>query len=32
MNGGLPGLFYSYLWTFIGFAFVIASMAEMASM
>ncbi|KXG46872.1 Amino acid/polyamine transporter I [Penicillium griseofulvum] len=31
-NGGLPGLFYSYLWTFIGFGFIIASISEMASM
>ncbi|EEH49985.2 uncharacterized protein PADG_06064 [Paracoccidioides brasiliensis Pb18] len=31
-NGGLAGLFWSYLWTFIGFGFVIFSLAEMASM
>lgn len=31
-NGGLPGLFYSYIWTFIGFGFIIASISEMASM
>ncbi|KAK2776549.1 hypothetical protein FQN52_003446 [Onygenales sp. PD_12] len=31
-NGGLAGLFWSYLWTFIGFSFVIFSLAEMASM
>ncbi|OAT10936.1 GABA permease [Blastomyces gilchristii SLH14081] len=32
INGGLAGLFWSYLWTFIGFGFVIFSLAEMASM
>ncbi|CAG8401060.1 unnamed protein product [Penicillium salamii] len=31
-NGGLPGLFYSYVWTFVGFGFIIASISEMASM
>ncbi|OAX79052.1 hypothetical protein ACJ72_06632 [Emergomyces africanus] len=31
-NGGLAGLFWSYIWTFIGFGFVIFSLAEMASM
>jgi hypothetical protein len=31
-NGGLAGLFWTYVWTFIGFCFVIASLAEMASM
>ncbi|KAJ5682362.1 GABA permease [Penicillium macrosclerotiorum] len=31
-NGGLPGLFWSYIWTFIGFGFIIASLSEMASM
>ncbi|KAJ6079211.1 hypothetical protein N7467_008964 [Penicillium canescens] len=31
-NGGLPGMFWSYLWTFIGFGFIIASLSEMASM
>ena len=31
-NGGLPGLFYSYIWTFVGFGFIIASISEMASM
>ena len=31
-DGGLAGLFWSYLWTFIGFAFVIFSLGEMASM
>ncbi|PGH34788.1 hypothetical protein GX50_02347 [[Emmonsia] crescens] len=32
VNGGLAGLFWSYIWTFIGFSFVIFSLAEMASM
>lgn len=32
IDGGLAGLFWSYLWTAIGFGFVIASLAEMASM
>ncbi|TID23971.1 hypothetical protein E2P81_ATG02279 [Venturia nashicola] len=32
LNGGLPGLFYSYIWTFIGFMFIVMSLAEMASM
>ncbi|QDS74104.1 hypothetical protein FKW77_009726 [Venturia effusa] len=32
LNGGLPGLFYSYIWTFVGFVFVVMSLAEMASM
>ncbi|KAF2116026.1 hypothetical protein BDV96DRAFT_621122 [Lophiotrema nucula] len=31
-NGGLAGLFWSYIWTFIGFCFVEMSLAEMASM
>lgn len=31
-NGGLPGMFWSYVWTFIGFGFIIASLSEMASM
>ncbi|QSS54035.1 GABA permease [Histoplasma capsulatum var. duboisii H88] len=31
-NGGLAGLFWSYIWTFVGFGFVIFSLAEMASM
>ncbi|KAJ5409021.1 hypothetical protein N7509_002904 [Penicillium cosmopolitanum] len=31
-DGGLAGLFWSYIWTFIGFGFIIASLAEMASM
>ncbi|KAK4623687.1 hypothetical protein CLAFUW4_05712 [Fulvia fulva] len=30
--GGLAGLFWSYLWTLVGFGLIIASMAEMASM
>ncbi|KAJ4340185.1 hypothetical protein N0V87_002806 [Didymella glomerata] len=32
VNGGLAGLFWSYIWTFIGFTFVEMSLAEMASM
>lgn len=28
----MPGLFYSYIWTFVGFGFIIASISEMASM
>lgn len=31
-DGGLAGLFWSYVWTFIGFGFVIFSLGEMASM
>ena len=27
-NGGLSGLFWSYLWTLLGFGLIIASMAE----
>ncbi|KAJ5512918.1 Amino acid/polyamine transporter I [Penicillium fimorum] len=30
-NGGLAGMFWSYIWTFIGFGFIIASLSEMAS-
>lgn len=32
VNGGLAGLFWSYIWTFVGFTFVELSLAEMASM
>jgi hypothetical protein len=32
IDGGLAGLFWSYIWTFIGFGFVVLSLAEMASM
>lgn len=32
LNGGLPGLVYSVLWSFIGFGPIYLSMAEMASM
>lgn len=32
VDGGLAGLIWSYVWTFIGFSFVMASLAEMASM
>ncbi len=31
-HGGLAGLFWSYIWTFVGFTFVEMSLAEMASM
>ncbi|KAF2856491.1 putative GABA permease [Plenodomus tracheiphilus IPT5] len=32
VNGGTAGLFWSYIWTFVGFTFVEMSLAEMASM
>jgi hypothetical protein len=32
VNGGTAGLFWSYIWTLIGFMFVGLSLAEMASM
>ncbi|RDW71023.1 hypothetical protein BP6252_07586 [Coleophoma cylindrospora] len=32
IDGGLAGVFWSYIWTFFGFGFVILSLAEMASM
>jgi hypothetical protein len=32
IDGGLAGLFWSYVWNFIGFSFVVLSLAEMASM
>ena len=32
INGGTAGMIYSYIFTFVGFMLVIASMAEMASM
>ncbi|KAF4313593.1 Amino acid/polyamine transporter I [Botryosphaeria dothidea] len=32
VDGGLAGLIWSYVWTFAGFSFVMASLAEMASM
>ena len=32
INGGLAGLFWSYIWTFVAFTFVQMSLAEMASM
>jgi choline transport protein len=32
INGGLAGLFWGYIWTFIGFIFIVVSLAEMASM
>ena len=31
-DGGLAGLIWSYVWTLVGFSFVMASLAEMASM
>jgi amino acid permease len=31
-DGGLAGLFWSYLWTMVGFGLIAASLAEMASM
>ncbi|KAJ5729708.1 uncharacterized protein N7483_004216 [Penicillium malachiteum] len=31
-NGGFAGLFWSFVWTFFGFGFIIVSLAEMASM
>ncbi|EEA19151.1 GABA permease, putative [Talaromyces marneffei ATCC 18224] len=31
-NGGMAGLFWSFVWTFVGFGFIIASLSEMASM
>lgn len=30
--GGVAGLFWSYIWTYVGNAFVVLSLAEMASM
>jgi hypothetical protein len=32
INGGLAGLFWGYIWTFIGFFTIVLSLAEMASM
>lgn len=32
VDGGLAGLFWSYVWTWFGFSAVMASLAEMASM
>lgn len=32
IDGGLAGVFWAYIWTFVGFGFVIGSLAEMASM
>ncbi|KAF1991705.1 GABA permease [Aulographum hederae CBS 113979] len=31
-NGGMPGLFWSFIWTFTGFLPIVLSLAEMASM
>ncbi|KAL4882460.1 amino acid/polyamine transporter I [Aspergillus karnatakaensis] len=31
-NGGLAGMCWSMVWTFVGFGFIIASLSEMASM
>jgi amino acid transporter len=32
VNGGLAGLFWSYIWTFLGFFTIVSSLAEMSSM
>jgi hypothetical protein len=32
VDGGLAGLFWAYIWNFVGFSFVVLSLAEMASM
>ncbi|KAF2686398.1 amino acid transporter [Lentithecium fluviatile CBS 122367] len=32
VDGGPAGLIWSFIWTFIGFIFIVASLAEMASM
>ncbi|CZR59452.1 probable GABA permease [Phialocephala subalpina] len=32
IDGGLAGLFWAYIWNFIGFSFVVLSLAEMSSM
>lgn len=32
IDGGLAGLFWSYVWTFVGFGLINLSLAEMASM
>lgn len=32
INGGPPGLFWTYIWTFLGFVPIDMSLAEMASM
>ncbi|KIW01233.1 uncharacterized protein PV09_07276 [Verruconis gallopava] len=32
VNGGRPLLFWGYIWTFVGFLFIVASLAEMSSM
>ena len=32
VNGGLAGLFWSIVWTYFGFSFVVLSLAEMSSM
>ncbi|KAF1985094.1 amino acid permease [Aulographum hederae CBS 113979] len=32
VNGGRAGLFWSFVWTFAGFSFVVASLSEMSSM
>jgi len=31
-DGGIAGLFWSFVWTFLGFGIVMLSLAEMASM
>lgn len=30
VDGGLSGLFWSYIWTFVGFGLIIASMVRVA--
>jgi amino acid transporter len=32
IDGGLAGVFWAYVWIFVGFGFVIGSLAEIASM
>lgn len=32
IDGGLAGLFWAYIWNFVGFSFVVLSLAEMSSM
>jgi hypothetical protein len=32
INGGLAGIFWSFIWTFFGFCAIVLSLAEMASM
>lgn len=32
VDGGRGGLFWSYIWVMVGYAFIVASLAEMSSM